>query len=236
MTVSESVFAMIKNKKFKLLYANVDSNIAKALLDIQEIKLKSTAGNQHIQNLKKNLGEIQQQFQDEIRYLEKYSEWDKFTIAFFGETNAGKSTIIESLRILFDEKSRMQAVENNKSALPEMEKNYQKQIETLIASLSESYGQYEQEVSKIETMMDSLSEHNFHYEQKTSKIAAEIAALAQISKHEHRTSKKIIAVVVALVLAVGFGTGFISSSLSRPASAVAHQSADALTASLPQPS
>lgn len=28
--------------------------------------------------------------------------WDKLTIAFFGETNAGKSTIIETFRILFD--------------------------------------------------------------------------------------------------------------------------------------
>ena len=28
--------------------------------------------------------------------------WDKLTIAFFGETNAGKSTIIETLRILYD--------------------------------------------------------------------------------------------------------------------------------------
>lgn len=29
--------------------------------------------------------------------------WDNLVIAFFGETNAGKSTIIETLRILFDE-------------------------------------------------------------------------------------------------------------------------------------
>lgn len=30
--------------------------------------------------------------------------WDKLAIAFFGETNAGKSTIIETFRILFDDK------------------------------------------------------------------------------------------------------------------------------------
>ena len=28
--------------------------------------------------------------------------WDKLVISFFGETNAGKSTIIETFRILFD--------------------------------------------------------------------------------------------------------------------------------------
>lgn len=34
------------------------------------------------------------------------TEWDKLVIAFFGETNAGKSTIIETFRILFDETER----------------------------------------------------------------------------------------------------------------------------------
>lgn len=35
--------------------------------------------------------------------LQKLSEWDVFTIAVYGETNAGKSTIIETLRILLGE-------------------------------------------------------------------------------------------------------------------------------------
>ena len=30
--------------------------------------------------------------------------WDKLMIAFFGETNAGKSTIIETFRILFKQR------------------------------------------------------------------------------------------------------------------------------------
>ena len=34
------------------------------------------------------------------------AEFDTFTIAFYGETNAGKSTIIESLRIYFGESSK----------------------------------------------------------------------------------------------------------------------------------
>lgn len=35
-----------------------------------------------------------------IRELRELAEWDTFTIAFYGETNAGKSTLIETLRIL----------------------------------------------------------------------------------------------------------------------------------------
>lgn len=38
----------------------------------------------------------------EMKYSIEEAVWDKLTIAFFGETNAGKSTIIETLRILYD--------------------------------------------------------------------------------------------------------------------------------------
>lgn len=40
---------------------------------------------------------------NELRAAMKDTVWDNLVIAFFGETNAGKSTIIETFRILFDE-------------------------------------------------------------------------------------------------------------------------------------
>ena len=44
--------------------------------------------------------------------------WDHLVIAFFGETNAGKSTIIESLRILYREKpSQISQIDNNADGL-----------------------------------------------------------------------------------------------------------------------
>lgn len=43
-----------------------------------------------------------------IEELKKNQEWDVFTIAFYGETNAGKSTIIETLRIYFQEETKME--------------------------------------------------------------------------------------------------------------------------------
>lgn len=54
----------------------------------------------------------------ESRYLldnaMKYQEWDNLVIAFFGMTNAGKSTIIETFRILFDEETRKDNLMNAK--------------------------------------------------------------------------------------------------------------------------
>lgn len=44
--------------------------------------------------------------------LDKNAEWDVLTIALYGETNAGKSTIIETLRILMDEKTKKEQQRN----------------------------------------------------------------------------------------------------------------------------
>lgn len=44
-----------------------------------------------------------------IEALQRHARWDTFTIAFYGETNAGKSTIIETLRILLHERTKAEA-------------------------------------------------------------------------------------------------------------------------------
>ncbi|WP_180113215.1 GTPase [Acinetobacter sp. YH12073] len=48
----------------------------------------------------------QKEIERKIDELKRNSDWDYFTIAFFGETNAGKSTLIEVLRLLFAEKTK----------------------------------------------------------------------------------------------------------------------------------
>ncbi|MHA3056601.1 GTPase [Acinetobacter sp. ANC 5584] len=48
----------------------------------------------------------QKEIDRKIDELKRNAEWDHFTIAFFGETNAGKSTLIEVLRLLFAEKTK----------------------------------------------------------------------------------------------------------------------------------
>lgn len=52
---------------------------------------------------------ISDEITNHITTLEQSSEWDTYTIAFYGETNAGKSTLIETLRILLNEPLKMQA-------------------------------------------------------------------------------------------------------------------------------
>lgn len=49
------------------------------------------------------LKEYKKKISDSLEELRNLSEWDVFTIAVYGETNAGKSSIIETLRILLGE-------------------------------------------------------------------------------------------------------------------------------------
>lgn len=56
-----------------------------------------------------NLYKLNGIIQKELNELKRISEWRKFTIAFYGETNAGKSTLIEALRIFLKEKSKVES-------------------------------------------------------------------------------------------------------------------------------
>ena len=74
------------------------------------------------------LTQHQSELQTLLTELEKNAEWSTFTIAFYGETGAGKSTIIETLRILLREPSKLasqQAFREMKSRYGLCEENLQ---------------------------------------------------------------------------------------------------------------
>lgn len=56
-----------------------------------------------------NLSLLNDQLQAELEKLKASSEWKRFTIAFYGETNAGKSTLIEALRLQLGEKTKQES-------------------------------------------------------------------------------------------------------------------------------
>lgn len=76
-------------------------------------KLSSTSQDEQIELAKASsrdlLTRIHDQISEQLESLEKHAEWKTFTIALYGETNAGKSTIIETLRIMLEEQSKQEA-------------------------------------------------------------------------------------------------------------------------------
>lgn len=93
--------------KMKNIYLDVKANIEK----LQNIFKNTDNENER---LKKSNQEALEVFQKlgfeslkELESLKNNEEWENFTIAFYGETNAGKSTLIECLRLFFKERSKM---------------------------------------------------------------------------------------------------------------------------------
>ncbi|WP_027406409.1 hypothetical protein [Anaerovibrio sp. RM50] len=90
----------------KYIYDNIANKVSEILtsLDIE-------TEDEEVASAQKNAKEIFSILKDEINEeysaLSKNAEWDRFTIAFYGETNAGKSTIIETLRLLLKEETKI---------------------------------------------------------------------------------------------------------------------------------
>ncbi len=61
----------------------------------------------------------------ELKSLKNNEEWEIFTIAFYGETGAGKSTLIECLRLFFKEQSKVVQQERFKRLYSNYQNNYQ---------------------------------------------------------------------------------------------------------------
>lgn len=66
---------------------------------------------------KKQLESILDNVSAQLNDVQKYAVWDKLVIAFIGVTNAGKSTIIETFRILFNEPERLEALKKHPSGV-----------------------------------------------------------------------------------------------------------------------
>lgn len=78
-----------------------------------ENELKNNSSNEKLDEAKQSTIDLIENFrknrlETSIKELKDNEEWEDFTIAFYGETNAGKSTIIEALRIYFDENKKIE--------------------------------------------------------------------------------------------------------------------------------
>ncbi|KIY40294.1 hypothetical protein TZ03_12710 [Pseudomonas sp. 10-1B] len=140
---------MSRAQDFSKLYARVANDIATALDDVSRLDVSNDKGNAHLASVKEKLGEMKSRFDGEITYLEKHAEWENFTIAFFGETNAGKSTIIESLRILFEEKKRQALIERNQATAKDIQAVFSSKSDELIEELSTRYVNFCEDIATL---------------------------------------------------------------------------------------
>jgi len=81
---------------------------------VLKIELSDKEAQEKKEEIKESLDSIVCKLKININKLKDNSEWNRFIIAFYGETNAGKSTLIETLRILLNEKEKLKDREKYK--------------------------------------------------------------------------------------------------------------------------
>lgn len=136
-------------KDFNQLYSDVSASIGAAMAEVNALAVEHKQGKQEIGNIMERLRGIQTRFDGELELLEENAEWDKFTMAFFGETNAGKSTIIESLRILFKEQARQELLERNARDLARYEQAMIAHVNEVRDALGTIYAGYAADIARV---------------------------------------------------------------------------------------
>lgn len=116
-------------------YKAVQTVLEDALEKTDAINVAGQDENAELAEIRRTLEALNSDFKGEIEKLENSSEWDKFCIAFFGETNAGKSTIIETLRIIYDEETRRAEILAKKNAYRQLMVKHCEDYRGLISAL-----------------------------------------------------------------------------------------------------
>ena len=166
------------------LYASVSDSVGSAMADILSLNVEHKDGKREIGNITDKLRDIQTRFNSELHQLKSQAEWDTFTLAFFGETNAGKSTIIESLRILFKEESRQALLQQHADDLEQFKQAVTAHLENVREGLHALYREYTDELTAISQSTDRLARITQHEAQ------ARLEAQQQEASHRQQLAEK----------------------------------------------
>ncbi len=97
---------------------NIYIDVEKSIKDLQKIFENTDGGDERLrafnQEALEEFKKLESEGLKELESLKNNEEWEKFTIAFYGETGAGKSTLIECLRLFFKEPSKINQQERFK--------------------------------------------------------------------------------------------------------------------------
>lgn len=110
--------------------------------------------NQAQENARAQLASFQRALQTQLVELEKNAEWNTFTIAFYGETGAGKSTLIETLRILLQEPTKLA----NQQAFRE-QKNEYALYQDKLCQLQHSIRQIDARLNELTKQATAIHDH-----------------------------------------------------------------------------
>ena len=126
------------------------------------------------------LQEHRTNLEGQLEALEANAEWNTFTIAFYGETGAGKSTIIETLRVLLKEASKLK----EQDAFREFQNKHELTAETL----DELHHEAERLGQELKDLRDKYEEKSIKYEQLIAESSNKIIQYRELVLEQKRTA------------------------------------------------
>ena len=160
--------------------AMVDQSLAAVLS-----KASATNGNLDLERAIASSRTLLEKFREktntDIRELRELAEWDTFTIAFYGETNAGKSTLIETLRILLGDGEKLAMQQQFKVLAKDLNVNPQS-----LAALKKSVQQLELKLTEIQGQAEILQQKLQSEEQQQR---AKLEALKVTIEHKRKNMR-----------------------------------------------
>ena len=160
-------------------YSKIRKDISDILLNIEGFQSNDKEINESINEIKEKLLENDKKFKKSLEDLEKNSEWDKFIVGFFGETNAGKSSIIEALRIIHNEKKRRENISKNIDEYVKSLKEYDSEFDKVLNDLGEFIKAIEEDdmksTDKLQEFEDKLANIDASMMEKTEEIEKKLS-------------------------------------------------------------
>lgn len=211
---------MRKKEDVKNKYEEVEKILDNAIKNSNLINLVGKDENIELERIKQYLSNTNDDFKKQIEELEKSSEWDKFCIAFFGETNAGKSTIIESLRILYNEEERRKKlidsqneyidelkdhIDNYKPIIDEL-KDFKLAIVKKVKEDEENDLRNKEEINRLNSNIEELEDINLKCEEESKGLKNQIKEIEDDNlKYKKEIEKKKIQLVIFSIVAFIIG-------------------------------
>lgn len=153
----------------ELIYQQISQAVARVLEKLHSLSETESAVSDAQLKAREILEKYQHALNTDMRSLKNNAEWDIFTLAFYGETNAGKSTIIETLRILLGEQRKKEA------------QRLFRQLQDEHGLTEDNFNSLRQSIQQMKELLDKilsdLKEQARLYKDKTEAIDQDIARL-----------------------------------------------------------
>lgn len=173
----------IKLENPKDIYDKINIELLKLVTSLS-LESSDESLNKAQEDARDKIVDLQVELKNKLEELERNSEWNTFTIAFYGETGAGKSTLVETLRILLNEPTKLE----KRDAFRKLKHSYDQAI-CQLPEIEEKLSTLDKDLEQLNEQLNSLSEQ---YQREESQLEQEFEVSEKTLCIEHQKAAEAV--------------------------------------------